>query len=246
MNLDQALATWKLWNLGLTDVPKLVSEYSDGISNRSFLIAGPTHKYVLRLNSLRADQLGVVRADELDILRALSPFGFAPRLAYSDPEQRFQVFHHIAGRQWRPHDLRKLQNVHALEELIERFQKIHPPIRTLNYLAHLEFYQRQLPELQHSLGANTHSDFLHFKRRVIAYFAKPFAPVLCHHDLSPENIVETDSGLVVLDWEYAALGHPDFDKCCVARHAGMASPNPLLTEYIHWLENLWTLVNAET
>lgn len=36
-------------------------------------------------------------------------------------------------------------------------------------------------------------------------------PVICHHDMVPENIIETDRGLFIIDWEYAALGHPGLD-----------------------------------
>jgi len=35
--------------------------------------------------------------------------------------------------------------------------------------------------------------------------------VICHHDMVPENIIETDRGLFIIDWEYAALGHPGLD-----------------------------------
>jgi thiamine kinase-like enzyme len=35
--------------------------------------------------------------------------------------------------------------------------------------------------------------------------------VLCHHDLIPENIIQGANGLFIIDWEYASLGHPQFD-----------------------------------
>jgi thiamine kinase len=35
--------------------------------------------------------------------------------------------------------------------------------------------------------------------------------VICHHDLVPENIILTANGLILLDWEYAAMGHPALD-----------------------------------
>jgi aminoglycoside phosphotransferase (APT) family kinase protein len=36
-------------------------------------------------------------------------------------------------------------------------------------------------------------------------------PVICHHDMVPENIIVNDDGLFIIDWEYAALGHPGLD-----------------------------------
>ena len=38
-----------------------------------------------------------------------------------------------------------------------------------------------------------------------------WSPVLCHHDLIPENIIQGANGLFIIDWEYASLGHPQFD-----------------------------------
>ena len=35
--------------------------------------------------------------------------------------------------------------------------------------------------------------------------------MLCHHDLIPENIIVSARGLKLIDWEYGALGHPQFD-----------------------------------
>ena len=35
--------------------------------------------------------------------------------------------------------------------------------------------------------------------------------VLCHHDLIPENIIKGAKGLFFIDWEYASMGHPQFD-----------------------------------
>jgi hypothetical protein len=36
-------------------------------------------------------------------------------------------------------------------------------------------------------------------------------PVICHHDLIAENIIENHNGVFIIDWEYAALGHPGLD-----------------------------------
>tara|TARA_B110000503_G_scaffold1976_1_gene2653 strand:- start:25048 stop:25380 length:333 start_codon:yes stop_codon:yes gene_type:complete len=36
--------------------------------------------------------------------------------------------------------------------------------------------------------------------------------VICHHDLVPENIIINDLGVFILDWEYAAIGHPGLDR----------------------------------
>ena len=45
-----------------------------------------------------------------------------------------------------------------------------------------------------------------------------WSPVLCHHDLIPENIIQSAKGLFIIDWEYASLGHPKFDFLRIFSH----------------------------
>ena len=45
-----------------------------------------------------------------------------------------------------------------------------------------------------------------------------WVPVLCHHDLIPENIIQSPKGLFMIDWEYALLGHPKFDFMRIFSH----------------------------
>ena len=42
--------------------------------------------------------------------------------------------------------------------------------------------------------------------------------MLCHHDLIPENIIQSAKGLFIIDWEYASLGHPKFDFLRIFSH----------------------------
>jgi thiamine kinase-like enzyme len=49
--------------------------------------------------------------------------------------------------------------------------------------------------------------------------------VLCHSDLHPQNIIEGDRGLVLLDWEYAHVAEPWWDL------AGWICNNDLETHF---------------
>ena len=45
----------------------------------------------------------------------------------------------------------------------------------------------------------------------LTLYGEAWDPVICHHDMVPENIIVNDRGLFIIDWEYAALGHPGLD-----------------------------------
>ena len=36
-------------------------------------------------------------------------------------------------------------------------------------------------------------------------------PVPCHNDLLPANLLSVPAGVMLVDWEYAGMGHPLFD-----------------------------------
>ena len=57
--------------------------------------------------------------------------------------------------------------------------------------------------------------------------------VPCHHDPWPENFVDADAGLRLLDWEYSAMGDPAWDLADVVVEAALdpAATDRLLASY---------------
>jgi aminoglycoside phosphotransferase (APT) family kinase protein len=47
-------------------------------------------------------------------------------------------------------------------------------------------------------------------------------PAICHNDLLAENILDTGAGkLLLIDWEYVAIGDPWFDLAVIVAHHGL-------------------------
>ncbi|MBD3648511.1 MAG: phosphotransferase, partial [Pseudomonadales bacterium] len=77
---------------------------------------------------------------------------------------------------------------------------------------------------------------------------------LCHHDLLPENILDTPSGPVVLDWEYASLGEPAFDLAVFIEGCRLNDPSrralldsyqgPASLEHIDYYCGLYRLIEV--
>jgi thiamine kinase-like enzyme len=57
--------------------------------------------------------------------------------------------------------------------------------------------------------------------------------VPCHNDLLPANVLGTDTGVMLIDWEYAGMGHRMFDLGNLAVNWGFdrTSEERLLTAY---------------
>lgn len=68
-------------------------------------------------------------------------------------------------------------------------------------------------------------------RRIRA--SEPEAPVLTHHDVWPNNVIDDGDRLWLVDWEFAAAGDGMFDLATVAEAAGLDTDGEatLLEEY---------------
>ena len=75
-----------------------------------------------------------------------------------------------------------------------------------NYLDYCQQYLSQLSDKTVSPAV-----VKQIKDAAKAVDAAGWEPVICHHDMVPENIIINKEGLFLIDWEYAALGHPGLD-----------------------------------
>ena len=113
------------------------------------------------------------------------------------------VTSYCRGQQW----VDTPENRRGVNSALASIQSVAAPdLEKRNYMAYCTAYINQLAQAQRD-------------QRVIesvlsaaeAIDNSEWTPVICHHDLVGENIIITESGPVLLDWEYAALGHPALD-----------------------------------
>ena len=64
--------------------------------------------------------------------------------------------------------------------------------------------------------------------------------LLTHHDLK-ENILVTDNGYKIIDWEYAGNGFHDFDRYSL----DLIEENEMIDDLIMVLNELWTEINYQ-
>jgi thiamine kinase-like enzyme len=60
-------------------------------------------------------------------------------------------------------------------------------------------------------------------RRAVAFEARALRP--CHVDPVPDNMLDTPGGLVLIDWEYAAMSEPLWDLAYAAAEADFERPH---------------------
>lgn len=233
------ISDWQDWGKLLSRKPVLLSPLAEGLTNQSFLLDSDIGRLVLRINHPNSESLGINRQRELLILEALNKLHgpeIAPEVIYSCTDYRYLVYRFIEGRVWTATDASKPDNQQKLKSLIERYQKIDLPIEPRNYKNHLRHYWQQLTEKE-LVDQTLKKEWLDFLPKLNE---TNWTACLSHHDLIPENIIETADGLKIIDWEYAHLGHPGLDW--VSINGIKEQEYSLAPELLYWMNRLWTLL----
>ncbi len=245
--LTLALSEWRHWSLPIESEPAIVERLSSGKTNQSYLLKAGDCLLVLRLEPANANGLGVDRHFEKKVLTALGTELCAKHI-YASSAQCYSVFEYIQGRVWTCDDLKSTDQTAALERVILKMQKTDIVGSTFDYVSYLQEYQNRLKRNKISTALMRLDEFSFFREEFDRVLNKTWKPVLCHHDLGPDNIIETADGLKIIDWEYAGLGHPDFDRRYI-RSLLYSSPEQglkgdAMDKLIYWLNYYWGLVRG--
>ena len=189
-----------------------------GLSNFSWRAHDTSGRsFFVRFAHRASEQLGADHANECRVLACVAAARIAPPVVRCDPRagvlvtQWIETTPDVAG----PPDeqrlglvARTLATLHALGA---------PP-----GLRHVDFAV-QARELEQRCDVSSHRALLAAATQVIAALAATaVAPVLCHNDLNPLNLLcERTGALWLVDWEYAGLGDPAIDLASYASQHGL-------------------------
>lgn len=250
ISLLQALTQWPLWPLPLKQAPSLIQKVPNGLTNESYLIKAQGKLYKLRINSPYSTMLGIDRTREHAICDLLAPHKVSPRLIYSSPNYTYSVFEWVEGRTWTKDDFDNPQQVRKLLDLVSIFQKVNAQgaITALDYANHLNCYYTELQNQPQNtlISAQQLEQYRIFAAKLADAQNSPSwpPPLLTHHDITADNIIESANGPILIDWEYAAMGHPHFDTLCINKLSHSKEKlSDLLAEMLYWVETFWYALN---
>ncbi|MDT8408875.1 MAG: phosphotransferase [Wenzhouxiangellaceae bacterium] len=235
--LEQVLDGWREWGLPLGRRPRLVAPVPGGRTNRNFRLDAPgmEHDLLLRLNHPDPERLGIDRGLEHEILSLTAREGIGRRCCHWDPAARFALFPWLEARSWTLADMARPEQRVRLWPLLERLGQIRLQRPRRCYHAYLLHYWRQL-EQAGRVEPDWVAAWQAFEPRLRSFAAADWPARLVHHDLIPENILDTGQRLYLIDWEYAAPGHPDIDAWSVDPGA---AGEPFVAEMMGWINDLW-------
>ena len=196
--LNAAIAGWSQWSpLPITE-PAVQSQLG-GLTNQSFVVTDGNTSWVVRLNGT-IDDNGINRLHELAAITAAQHAGIAPRVVCSGHDSFVTEF--LSGGNPTLDDIAKIGLL---------FAKIHSldvSTQPIDLLAHLEAYKQQAFDQQVDPG----KDVADCYSRVMA-LSKPkiMTQVLCHQDLTLQNMIKAKDRIFAIDWEFARQSDPAYD-----------------------------------
>lgn len=250
ISLLQALTQWPLWPLPLKQAPTLVEKVPNGLTNENYLIKAQGKHYKLRINSPYSKMLGIDREREHAICDLLAPSKISPALIYSSPNYTYSVFEWVKGRTWTKNDFENPQQVQKLQQQVKTFQSVATgkSVTALDYAQHLNCYYVELMAQPNNtlISEEQLARYKIFAEKLAQEQKSPDwpPPILTHHDITADNIIESANGPMIIDWEYAALGHPHFDALCIQKLSNSKERlSDLLNEMLYWVETFWYALN---
>lgn len=191
--LKQALASWESWKEGPERLPQVITQLG-GDSNLSFVVSDGSRDWVLRINNPLRD-IGINRDNERLALQAAHGAGISPLPNFYTSEVLVTPF--LAGQQ------ASLENLPQIGGLFYRIHSLPITLTPINLLQHLKnYYEKATPE------PNLKDCYQHI---VDLYPTEIVDLKPCHNDCLLPNMIESEHGLTIIDWEYAAAADPAYD-----------------------------------
>ena len=192
---DNLIDDWRSWPFDLRARPT-VTDTLPSETNAAYRLASSAGPLVLRVNSPNAP--GVDRAQEALVLARVAGASFFDCTVHNSPGRGYLVMQSVSGEHPRDRpgniDLERLG--HAIAELqrlpASELSVIAPGALAESYVARLDAPRRSALALT--------------LERLRGYDEGMWAPVLCHFDLLPPNLIVSEGRWTFLDWEFAAAG----------------------------------------
>ena len=182
-----------------------------GLSNRAWRLDAANEAWFVRLGHPGAAVLGVDRASECVLLRAVATAGLAPEVLACEPAARLLVTRFVDGAPWRAPDVPVEGNLRRVAGLLRRLHALPVPagVQSVSYSQQAQRLAAGLPDGP----GGSDVPILHDRAaQVLARLdSRRHTPALCHHDLHHLNLLDDGRRLWLVDWEYGGRGDPLMD-----------------------------------
>ncbi|MBU2674673.1 phosphotransferase [Hafnia paralvei] len=184
----------------------------EGLTGINWKVSTPEgHAYLLRPQTQQKTQLGINRKRESHALRLAANAAIAPQCLGIDAG--WLITEWIHGQALT--DTNYFSHLPALAEKIVALHRLKPAGQARDFHRHCQrYYQLSSPHWFTPQALSIHQ---YWQSRALP---TPLKFALLHMDIHPGNIIQTSSGLRLIDWEYAAVGDIALDLAAMYRSFG--------------------------
>ena len=198
-----------------------IESLKSGMTNRSFLFNCSGYKYIFRIPGEGTDKL-INRREEYDVYQQIKDRGICDEIIYMNPENGYKITKFI--EESRNCDAYNESEVKSCMAFLKAFHELKFTVgHEFNLFDQIEYYEMLRG------GNSAYNDYLSVKSRV--FELKQFIDsqykdfCLTHIDAVPDNFIITESGIRLIDWEYAAMQDPHLDIAMFAIYALYDKPH---------------------
>ena len=175
-----------------------------GITNRNYRVSFAGRDCVVRLPGKDTSLLGISRQAEVQANRCAAALGLAPDVVAAEEDCLVTAF--VAGQPCAPRTL-------DIEGVAEALRIFHGSGAELPVGFWVPDLLTEYAEVVRQRGGELPPQYETARSlaRRIADALPLTEPVPCHNDLLAANVLQTSDGVMLVDWEYAGMGHRMFD-----------------------------------
>lgn len=195
-----------------------------GLTNQSFILHLTRDDYVLRVEAGNSQELGIQRDTEYLIHQQAALLGLVPKILYrSCGDNKYWIRRYITGEVLQRDTLSDAQ-LSDMTAMLTKLHQVHaderiPRLSVSGKAARYWFAIQQRAEA--NISQDLQQLFVYLQQQLAA--APNGRLCICHMDPTLGNWIASETGLQLVDWEYAALGHPLWDLAMMVQGAQLNS-----------------------
>ncbi len=195
-------------NLGISAAQKIFLKKIDaGISNESYLLTKDSKKYIVRKPGV-ATGLFVDRKKEKNIYNMLDSLDITDKIIYFDEKTGLKISKYFENSQ--------VINVNSEKELrdcILTYKKLHTlDVRVDENINVFNTFKKYIKIMDKYKIKYIYDDFekIYKKCKILNEYVKRFdrPNLFCHGDSGYSNVLKTDFGIKIIDFEFAGMADP--------------------------------------
>ena len=210
-----------LFNVAITAFPDWsqisIKTIYGGLTNQNYLFSVADNKFVLRIGSDNSDALALDREAEYKIHQHVAACGLVRPILYRSESDKFWLREYIQGKELQQADLSPA----TIRLIADAFVALHAlPIE--HDIPVLSLQDKAKAYWSIIQAQSDTSECLLLRDQIDNVLQQNFSEnklALCHLDPVLNNWLQTEAGLQLLDWEYAALANPLLDYAAFAQAA---------------------------